>query len=248
MSRALDLALIAAIVVLAFGLVVLASGDRTVQVVSRNEGKDYTITVTGSASARVVPDEARVIVGVVAKAQSASEAMGLASEAANRVISALTRLGLREGDLKTVRLHVGPYYDCSSGRCVQSGYVANNMIEVTLRGAFVGRAGEVLDAAVNAGANEIFGVSFYVSKEMRSQMAKDLLRAAVSDARAKAEQVARELGLRVVGVSWVSVDLQEPLPQAVPAEGVRAAPETVPVMPGEQEFRVTVSVSFRIGD
>lgn len=245
-SRALDLALIAALVVLAVGLVAVTSGSRTVQVIAQGDGEDDVITVTGSASAKVVPDEAKVVVGVLTRAQSASEAMSLASEAANRVVSALKGLGISERDLRTVGIQVGPEYDCSSGRCQLVGYIATNTIEVTLRGGFLGKAGEVLDTAVGAGANAVHGVSFYVSEEKRGQMARDLLRAAVSDARAKAETVARELGLRVVGASRVSVNLYEPIPQAVPAEAVRTAAQSTPVMPGEQEFRITVSVVFRV--
>ncbi|MDW8041683.1 MAG: SIMPL domain-containing protein [Nitrososphaerota archaeon] len=243
-----NLALVAAVVALAIGFVLVSTNSRTINVNMGGPGTEYNvITITGSASMKVVPDEGRLQVGVLTRGQTASEAMRSNSEVSNRVVSALKGIGLADRDLRTSGVSVNPEYDCSSGQCVLKGYVATNTLEVTLRGEFVRRAGEVIDEAVEAGSNLIYGISFTVSTERKRQLSQDLMRAAVSDARSKAELLTRELGLRIVGVASVSVNLQEPMPVVPTAVEARGAElRSTPVSPGELTVWAQVTVSFKI--
>ncbi|MCS7095319.1 MAG: SIMPL domain-containing protein [Thaumarchaeota archaeon] len=248
-TNAINIALVAAVAVLAVGFVLVASSSRSVNVnMSSPEIQQNVITITGSASVKVVPDEARLQVGVVTRGQTASEAMWANSETASRVFSELRALGLSEREIQTTSISVNPEYDCSSGECVLKGYVATNMMEITLRGGLISKAGEAIDRAVEAGSNLLYGIYFSVSKERSSQLGQEVLKAAVSDARSKAELLARELGLRIVGVASVSINFS-PETMRVPISAFEAtdgAVRSTPISPGEQTVWAQVTVSFKI--
>ena len=79
-----------------------------------------TISVTGSGTAEVVPDIARISVGVAARGREATEASSRAAEQMQAVIDALVGAGVAEADIQTRRLllaHAGVHYaERSSGR------------------------------------------------------------------------------------------------------------------------------------
>ena len=82
----------------------------------------------------------------------------------------------------------------------QGGYRVSNMLRVTVRD--VERAGDVLDAAVEAGANQVYGVTFTVSDESRWQgQAREK---AFADAKARAAELAGLAGVELGAVQSVS--------------------------------------------
>jgi uncharacterized protein YggE len=140
------------------------------------------ILVTGIATMTLVPDEARLVIGVVANGETAGEASRKNAEAMSKVIEALRELGLTDREIQTKWLSVDADYDCSGGRCVVVGYVATNTVEVKLRPEKFQVISEVIDRSVAAGANIVQGVLFTVSEERRRSMEEDLLKAAMADA------------------------------------------------------------------
>ena len=210
------------------------------------------ILVTGIATVTLVPDEARLVIGVVAKGETAGEASRKNAEAMSKVIEALRGLGLTDKEIQTKWLSVNADYDCSGGRCVVVGYVATNTVEVKLRSEKFQVISEVIDRSVAAGANIVQGVLFTVSEERRRSMEEDLLKAAMADARRKAQRAAEELGASIRGV--LSVDLtveQAPypmMPYPIMLTVLRAeSGASTPVVPGEVTVTARVQVSFEIG-
>ena len=106
--------------------------------------------------------------------------------------------------------------------------------------------GEMLDAVVGAGANQMNGIGFRV--EESEKLLDEARKRAVAEARRKAEQLAGELGV-VLGAPLRVSEGGGFLPPPQPMMGramMMAAPESVPVSPGEQELSVTVQVVFEI--
>ena len=119
------------------------------------------IVVTGEGKMRVTPDQAVLTVGVVTTGGSSQEAMAENSAAMNRVISALKRAGVGEKDIQTQSVNVWPEFDYSrkseeGGLPKIIGYRAENRVTVTIRD--VENTGAVVDTAVDAGANQLYGL------------------------------------------------------------------------------------------
>ena len=77
-------------------------------------------------------------------------------------LRALRDLGLDDADLKTTSVEMRPYRQRDrNGEVTGSGWVVSNQVKVTVRD--IARTGDVIDAAVAAGANDLNGVNFRAS-------------------------------------------------------------------------------------
>jgi uncharacterized protein YggE len=106
----------------------------------------------------------------------------------------------------------------------------------------VEKASAVLDAAVEAGANQVYGVTFTVSDE--SEWQGQAREKAMADAKARAGELASLAGLElgeVLSVSEVIGVGSVPMP-AVIEIGVGGGG----MAPGELEFRTQVQVTFAL--
>jgi uncharacterized protein len=202
------------------------------------------ITVTGSGTVSGTPDQLMLYMGVQASGPSVSAALQRANRAAGAVTRALTRTGVRGSDIQTSGLSIQPDYTDNS--TVPAGYGVSESIDVTLR--TLAAAGTQISDAVRAGGNatQVDGVSLNLT-DTSSLLAAARAKAA-ADARTKAAQYARALGMPLGPV--VSVSEQHPTPVlptfAVPSAG-RAASSPVPVSPGSQQVTVTVTAVFALG-
>jgi hypothetical protein len=125
--------------------------------------------------------------------------------------------------------------------------VASNSIEAKVRD--LDTVGEVIDAAVEAGADSVRGIRFQVSNP--DEVEADALTQAVQSARAKADALAAAGGAEVVGVvTIVEGGIHEPVYRAaLPLAGYAVAEETATpiVAPEDLESQVTVTVVWEIG-
>lgn len=63
----------------------------------------------------------------------------------------------------------------------------------------------ITDATTAAGANQIGGITFSVSDTKQQEVRDGLVTAAIADASSKADKLASNLGVKVVGVQTASV-------------------------------------------
>jgi uncharacterized protein YggE len=97
----------------------------------------------------------------------------------------------------------------------------------------------VIDAAVAAGANQVYGPS--LSRSDQDDLYRQALRTAYADARAKAQVLAAAAGLSVGRV----LAMQESGGVPVPLVDRAGAAETqVPIEPGTQSIQASVTVTF----
>ncbi len=235
-----------AAVLVATGVLVSNVGERASRVVNVSSEPKRILT-TGFATLTLVPDEARVTVGVVTRGETAEEASRKNAEVMSRVIGALKGLGFTEREVQTKWLSVNAEYDCSGGKCTVSGYVATNAVEVKLRSEKFQLISEVIDRTVAAGANLIQGVHFSVSEERRKSVEEELLKAAIADAKRKAQRAAEELGTGIRGVLYVDLSIDQIPYPVVPAMARAGSEASTPVVPGEVTVTARVQVSFEIG-
>jgi uncharacterized protein YggE len=114
-------------------------------------------------------------------------------------------------------------------------------VSVTIR--VLAKAGSILDAASNAGANDVYGPTLSRSDEA-GQQAK-ALRAAVDNARAKARVLADAAGLQLSRVTTITENGNEPEPYYPVALAQKSADASIE--PGRQQVQATVRVTFAIG-
>ena len=205
-----------------------------------------TLNVYGTGRVNAVPDVADINIGVVEQAKEAAAASQKAAASMDAVVTALLELGIDEKDIQTTSLNLNARYDWDRKPPAITGWEASNMVSVTVRD--IDTVGDVVDTVVNSGANQINGISFRVEDPSEAQM---LARsAAVEDARAKADQLAADVGVEIVGVVSISESGgQQPQPIYMARQEMAFAADAgaaTPVLPGEVELSVNVSIQYEI--
>lgn len=193
------------------------------------------ITVTASGQVEVVPDVARVTLGVDARADVASEALAAASTRLTAVLDAIRALGVADEDVQTQQVSVQPT-TAEDGSI--SGYVASNVVTVTVRQ--LDRAGDLIDGTVAAGANQVQSISLGLADDADARARA--LDAAIAGARAKAEGLATRAGVTLGEI----VDVTESGDGGGPAPLPIARAADVPVELGTVPVVATVAVTFAI--
>jgi uncharacterized protein YggE len=209
-------------------------------------GRPGTITVPGRGSVRVEPDVASLRFGVVIVRPTAAEARAAAATTMDGVIAALTGGGVDRRDLRTGLVGLDAVRDYSSGGAPRTtGYQLTNKVETTVRA--IDTVGALIDAALAAGATSMDGLEFRVDDPTTALT--EARRLAVADARARAETLAAEAGVRlgeVIEIFEGGALLPGP-PRPMAAFALKAAADvSTPVEAGANELEIAVTVTFAI--
>jgi hypothetical protein len=184
-----------------------------------------------------------VTAGVTTNATTAAQALAANSARMKTVFAALEKLGVPEKNIQTTSFFVSPQYtngDNNSPRRL-TGYQVNN--EVSVRLEDVGKLGSTLDALVQAGANQMNGISFSIRNP--APLLEKARADAIADARIRAETYAKAAGVSLGPILSISEGGTEtPRPMYRMAVAMQAAP--VPVAAGEQSVTADVSVVWEI--
>ena len=193
------------------------------------------ITVQGTASLEVVPDRAELTFGVESQGDTARAALAANAAEMRKVVAALKTAGAT--DLKTQYVSFSPRYN---ERNEAQGFTASNSVSATVME--IGRSGAVIDAAVAAGANQVYGPN--LSRGDQTELYREALKAAVANARASAQALASASGLALGRVTAIveGGGAPQPLPFAAADKAMEAG--STPIEPGTQQVSATVSVTF----
>jgi uncharacterized protein len=193
-----------------------------------------TVTVTGVGSVESTPNEANFSFGVDTRGRTAQAAIAANATAMEKVLAALRAEGAR--DIATQWVSV---YAVTTEDGTVSGYAASNSVSATIG---VQKAGALIDAAAEAGANQISGPG--MSSSDADRLYREALADAVDDARERAEVLARAAGRTLGEISSLTEGGGvTPLPFA---ERVADAAASTPVVPGKQETSASVTVTFSL--
>lgn len=193
-----------------------------------------SVTVTGTGAVEAVPDRAQVSAGVESRAPTAKAALAANATAMRRVLQALEAKGGK--DLTTQTVSLSTSFD-QQGQ--PNGFVATNVASAitTLAGA-----GALIDAAVDAGANTVYGPS--LSRSDAEKLYRDALAEAVADARARAEVLAKAAGRELGRVTALTEAGETAIPFAAEAMASR---DSTPVVSGPQKTIASVTVTYALG-
>jgi uncharacterized protein YggE len=195
------------------------------------------IVTTGVGEASAVPDRATLYIAVQTRASSVGPASTENARRVRAVMDTLHSAGITTDQLETANYNVSPEMLYPANQPPRpSGYTVTNSILVRLRR--IEDVGRVIDAALGKGANEISSLQFSSSKA--DSVRSVALAAAVVDARAQAEAMARAAGgslgaLLELNTSSVPV---RPMP-LMQSLAMRAGP--TPITPGQQTVSATVT-------
>ena len=204
------------------------------------------ITVSASASVRLVPDKATVSFGVTTQEASAELAQSKNAEAVAKVVEVLTARGVEEKSIRTSYYNLYPQYDWSDyGGQRIIGYVVTTSMSV--QDQELDELGALLSACVAAGINSVDSVSFLCSGY--DEAYRQALAQAVEAARGKAETLAAAAGKKLgepISVTEGWQDTSARYGKRVEMAAAEAMTDSAaPVFQaGETEITANVTVSY----
>lgn len=204
------------------------------------------ITVVGQGEAKGVPDQARVNVGVDVFEPEVSQAVEKNEATIQAIMQALAGLGIAQEDIQTSNysLYAEQRYGDQGAEGI-SGYRVSNQVSVTIRD--IARVSEVLEAVINAGANNIYGVEFILSET--GTLESQARESALADAENRATELAQMSGVELGGILAISevINPIAPIYRYGMGGGAEAAAAPAPsISPGQISVSTQVQVTYEL--
>lgn len=238
LTRVPVLMLAACAALAALVLVQAASARSNVGSPVRQGATGHTITVAGHGEIQMAPDMATITVGVQNHDSNAQTALSSNASKMNAVIAAVEAQGVPASHVQTSDLSL--WFDSQKDQ-----YVVNHSL--TVRSDTPANVGPILDAAVAAGANMSWGVSFGLKDQNAAEA--QALSVAVAHAHTRAQAIASALGVSISGVGSASEATYNVVnPLTVHARAAAAAPSNAtPVQTGQLTVTADLNVVYTFG-
>ncbi len=199
------------------------------------------VRAVGEAVIMVKPDLAKLNVGVITQAATAREANVQNAARVEGVLAQLRQVLGPAADIQTTSYSLTPNYRYNQDLPpILTGYTASNIVEVNISDLSV--VGTVIDAASQAGANNVGGLQFTIKDQEPVRM--QVLGLAAKQGRAHAEAIVAGLGGRIGAIfSATEGATVSPL---VRGETPTAAAPTTPIETGLVQVRATVTIDAEL--
>lgn len=215
------------------------------------------ISVNGEGEVFAIPDSAEFTFSVEESGDTVAAVQEAAKGKVDAALAALKSKGVEEKDVKTAAYELHPKYEWIPAQCVrfpcdrrqvQRGFTLTQTVAVTVRDA--NRSGELLQAVTDAGAQNVSGLTFKLAEpEVKQAEARAL---AIEDAKEKADELAKELGVSLVRiVNFGESNAVPPMPYNMKLEsafgGAMDQAASAPQVPaGENRILSNVTISYEI--
>lgn len=239
--------LVGALLLAACGQTPVAQASNASQ--TTNSGASRTLAVSGTGTVYLVPDIAYINIGVRSVADTVTGALNENNQLAMAITDALTAKGVDAKDIQTSNFNVYPQqqYD-TNGQPTTLQYAVENTLSVTVRA--LASLGDMLDTAIKAGANNIYGISFDVKDRAAGiNQARDL---AIKDAQSNAQSVATSAGVtlgQLQNINVISSSTIQPLTSyatGMGGGGAKMVDSSVPVSAGQIVITFDASLVYAI--
>jgi len=200
---------------------------------ARDDSKRITrVMVAGDSIVQAQPDTAIVTIAVVTQAKQALDAQQQNAAKTDAVVHALKTAAGTGAEIKTSGYSLQPQRIYREGQPPTiTGYEARNSVTVTT--SDLNKLGTIIDAAAQAGSNDVSGIAFTLRHD---RPARDrALSEATREAMSKAQVIAQALGGRVVRI----VEVQE--------EGFQRPPQPVYQTESFMAKRDAVTTPIEVG-
>ena len=210
-----------------------------------SQGPVVSLSVTEEV--RSTPDAASFGTGITTKAPTAKEALRQNSQQMKTLIDRIKQLGVADKDIQTSGINLNAQYDYQQGQEPRfTGYEVSNSVTVTVHD--IDRLGELLDAVVAGGANNLNGPSFFVDDD--SAVKAQAREQAIASAQAQARGYARAAGYADIRLLSISEAVYNggggPQPPRPMMRMVAADASSAPVQPGQVGTSVTIAFEFEM--
>lgn len=233
-----------------------------------------TISVSGEGKSSATPDLATVSFTVSEDAATVSAAQAAVAKNATAALAALKGFSIADKDIQTSSYNVYPKYSTqqpcvyggvyggtsvssSAGGVISSmpmlpcpaseskiiGYTSSESVTVKVRN--LDTVGDIMTALGKANVSNLSGPNFTVENPDAVQASARTL--AIADAKAKAEMLAKDLGVRLVRVVSYNEGGGYYAPRAMGVSAMdSSAKVSLPIPVGENEVTIDVSVTYEI--
>lgn len=239
---------IGALVLMPLAILTTACGDENTSVENNGVAQQTGISVAGEGKVTAAPDVANISLGVSVLAPTVAEARQQAAASLEAMLATMRTNGVEDKDVQTSQLSIYPEYDYRNNESILRGFRVQNSVNAKIRD--IDTTGKVVDEAVEAGGNnaQIQGISFTIDDP--SELQEQARKAAVEDAKRKADVLASAAGVSVGGPISISEGALIVPPiyygaERAAADSAAPLPET-PIEPGELDVSISVTVVWAI--
>ncbi|ACM57874.1 SIMPL domain-containing protein [Halorubrum lacusprofundi] len=204
---------------------------------------DRNIEVTASGEATAEPDRATIQVAVTATGNDSAAVRDELAAGDEAVRAALTDWGLDEDDIRTDQYDVRESYETRENP-ERTEYQGVHRYAIALDD--VDAVGEVIDVAIDAGADEVQRIEFGLSEEREREVRETAIENAMANAEGDATVLADSSGLELAGAYSVSTANAGVTPYRVSDAAVMAESDGAGAATGIETGDVSVRVSVNV--
>ncbi|MEK7190258.1 MAG: SIMPL domain-containing protein [Patescibacteria group bacterium] len=225
-----------------------------------------TITFDGKGEVSAKPDLATINFTIREDAKEVKDAQNEVTVKETAVLDFLDKSGIEKKDIKTESYNSSPKYEwrqsvcspslddprnpnyiCPPGKNVLTGYEVSEYISVKIHD--LAKTGEIVKGLGAVGVTEINGPNFSIENE--DQLKAQARKIAIDEAKAKAEILAKDLGVRLVRIVNFSENGNYPMMYAnkrlTMMDSAESAPSPTPELPtGENKITSNVTITYEI--
>ena len=203
-----------------------------------------TLSLSGTATVHAQPDQVVFNIGAYTEERTASAAIDENARIMTAVLNAVKEQGVKVENISTAYYSVTPNYNYDAKMVIS--YQVTNMVQVKI--SDLSKVGAIIDVASAAGANKVDSISFGLSDAAANNIKLSAYKAAIADAKAKAEVITQNLGITVTGVQSVSESYYYPqidyMKSVMPTYGASAS---TPILQGNISVTATLNIVYLIG-
>jgi uncharacterized protein YggE len=243
-------------------VVMIFTQVRTYKYIGQNPTSEATITVSGDAEGFAKPDIAEISYSVEFLGKTPKEAKDEVAKKTEALTAFVKGSGVDAKDIRTTNYSLYPEYDwiqervapCTinycppqpAGKQVLKGYRITESYEIKLRGDNFDKAGDVIGGLADKGATNVSGLTFKVDGE--EKILEGVRSEAIAEARAKAEKLAKELGVDIVRVQSYNEGVNYPMFNARGGAEMKLmaadAGPAVNIQPGQEKLSTSVTITY----
>lgn len=205
----------------------------------------HTLNVSGTGTVTLIPDVAYITIGVHTEGKVVAEALQSNTAQAQKVSSALQALGVDPKDIQTTSFNISPQQKFGpTGEVTDTTYAVDNSVYVIVHQ--LNKLGDILNAVVSSGANNINGIQYDVADKSKAlSQARSL---AVQDALVQATDLAKSAGVTLGAVQSITAVDNVPVPmyEAKGGAAMVASNAAIPVSAGQLILTVQVNATYEI--
>jgi len=170
--------------------IIMTSGMTQVTVKAADAAGKITVNGLGAVNAK--PDIAYITIGFTNQNSDSKTAQTQNNAQMEKILAAIKSLGIADKDIQTTQFSMYPQTDYNNDNKI-IGYSVTDMVQVTVRN--LDQAGDVVDQAVNAGANAGGDIQFSIADP--SPYYEQAMTLAIQNAGAKANAIAKAINVTI---------------------------------------------------